>query len=367
MDARSNDPAAEDAAALGHQPGAVESTEAYFRAASAVLALRTESTEADISAVLLQRHYGLTGSLATLSSEVERTVAVNLMDGRRLILKTSTRPEALNSFRFQAAAIAGLQGGAGFVAPTVLPTLRSDLIFAEPGICGYLQTRLDGTALHQAQPTPDLLYQTGAALARLGLALEPLPLPATTRPILWHIGCWPRLMEYAPHLPAGPIAMQVASALSDYVETTLPQIGGLDWQVTHNDPSPFNMMITDHGLGFIDFGDGCLSPRLQDLAITASHVVKDPGLPLGGAEHLISGYDSVIPLSALDANLLVGLMRARQSALILINYWRAHLFSAEAEYIKKNVARAENGLAILANLTAASGEAAVLTALSPRP
>jgi hypothetical protein len=57
-------------------------------------------------------------------------------------------------------------------------------------------------------------------------------------------------------------------------------------------------------------------------------------------------------------------MRARQSALILINYWRAHLFPADAEYIKKNVARAEHGLSILAPLDVTSAEAAVLAAVS---
>ncbi|RWM43698.1 MAG: serine kinase, partial [Mesorhizobium sp.] len=109
---------------------------------------------------------------------------------------------------------------------------------------------------------------------------------------------------------------------------------------------------------------GCWSPRIQDLAIAASHVVRDPALPLGGAEHLVAGYASVIALSALEARLLVGLMRARQSALILVNYWRAHLFPADAQYIKKNVARAEHGLSILALLDVASGEAAVLAAIS---
>ena len=117
-------------------------------------------------------------------------------------------------------------------------------------------------------------------------------------------------------------------------------------------------------MGFIDFGDGCWGPRIQDLAIAASHVVKEPTLPLGGAEHLIAGYASVITLSTLEAKLLVGLMRARQSALILVNYWRSHLFPADAQYIKKNVARAEHGLSILAPLAAAPGEAAVLAAMS---
>src|SRR5438046_10766256 len=94
------------------------------------------------------------------------------------------------------------------------------------------------------------------------------------------------------------------------------------------------------------------------------HVVRDLSLHLCGAGHLIAGYASVIPLSALEARLLVGLMRARQSALILVNYWRSHLFPADAQYIKKNVARAEHGLSILTPLGVASGEAAVRAAMS---
>ncbi len=353
-------------AARDQVTGPAASTDAYFRAAAAILAMRPGS-EPDMSAALLERHYGLAGSLATLSSEIERTVAVDLPEGRHLILKTSTRPEAIDSFRFQAAAIAGLRGAAGFVAPEVLPTSDGALVFEHEGICGYLQTRLEGIALHQAQPTPNLLFRTGSALARLDLALDRVSLPATDRPILWHIGCWPRLMEFAQYLPSGPIAEQVGMAMQEYVEFVEPHISSVAWQVTHNDPSPFNMMVTGQGMGFIDFGDGCWSPRVQDLAIAASHVVKDSTLPLGGAEKLIAGYASVIPLSALEARLLVGLMRARQSALILVNYWRSHLFPADAEYIKKNVARAEHGLSILALSVAQSGEAAVLAAVSSQP
>lgn len=341
-------------------------TEAYFHAACAVLAMRADSPEADGSDELLLRHYGLEGTLETLSSEIERTVAVDLADGRRLILKTSTRPEARDSFGFQAQAIGGVRSAAGFVTPEVLPTLSGSLIFEDQGVCGYLQTRLEGTALHQADLTPTLLFQTGSALERLDRSLAALSLPATDRPILWNIGCWPRLMGNAQHLPAGAIAAQVTSAMHNYMETIEPRIHELAWQITHNDPSPFNMMMTDQGIGFIDFGDGCFSPRLQDLAIAASHVVTDPALPLGGAEHLIAGYASLTPLSALEEELLVDLMRARQSALILINYWRAHLFPAEAPYIKKNVARAERGLAILSALTPAAGKAAVRAALSPQ-
>lgn len=352
------------AAGRDHLACAAASTEAYFRAAAAILAMRPGSSEPDRSAALLQRHYGLAGSIGALSSEVERTVEARLSDGRHLILKTSTRPEAVDSFRFQDAALAGLQGAAGFVAPEVLRTRNGALMFEQEGVCGYLQTRIEGTPLHQAKPTPELLFRTGSALARLDLALEPVDVPAAHRPVLWHVGCWSRLRELEQYLPSSAIAESVRVAMRDYVAFVEPQISNVAWQVTHNDPSPFNMMVTGQGVGFIDFGDGCWSPRIQDLAIAASHVVTDPALPLGGAERLIAGYASVIALSALEARLLVGLMRARQSALILINYWRSHLFPADARYIKKNVARAEHGLSILAPLDAASGEAAVLAAMS---
>ena len=352
------------AAGRDHLPCAAASTEASFRAAAAILAMRPGSSEPDMSAALLKRHYGLAGSIATLSSEVERTDEVNLSDGRRLILKTSTRPEAIDSFRFQTAAMAGLKGAAGFVAPEVLRTSNGALMFEQEGVCGYLQTRIEGIPLHQAMPTPDLLFRTGIALARLDLALAQVNVLAAHRPVLWHVGCWSRLMELEQYLPSGSIADSVRVAMAEYVEFVEPQISNVAWQVTHNDPSPFNTMVTGQGMGFIDFGDGCWSPRIQDLAIAASHVVTNPTLPLGGAEHLIAGYASVIALSTLEARLLVGLMRARQSALILINYWRSHLFPTDAQYIKKNVARAEHGLSILTPLSVASGEAAVLAAMS---
>jgi Ser/Thr protein kinase RdoA (MazF antagonist) len=357
--------------AAAGQPGAFDSTDAYFRAASANLSVRPSDPEPDISADLLRRHYGLKGATTTLSSEVERTVEVTLPDGRRLILKTSLRPEAANSFRFQSAAMAGLEGKAGFIAPKVLRTNGGALMFEEDGVCGYLQTRIDGTPLHRATPAPELLHRTGRALARLDAALAQAELPGAHRPVLWNIVCWPRLMELSQYLPPGGIADNVRAAMADYTDAIEPQIADLDWQVTHNDPSPHNMIVTDRGpdwgLGFIDFGDGGWNPRLQDLAIAASHVATDPSLPLGGAEHLISGYASVLPLSALEARVLTGLMKARQSALILVNYWRAQLFPTEATYIKKNVARAERGLSILAPLDGPSGKAAVLAAVALPP
>lgn len=315
----------------------------------------------------LAKHYGLSARVEALSSEVERTFEATLADGSRLILKTSSRPQALESFRFQSATLAGLDGAAGVIAPKVVSTRSGALTFEEGGVGGYLQTKIDGIALHKAPATPGALYDVGAALARLHLALAAIEAPAAKRPVLWNITCWPHLAELEQYLPEGDRADRVRAAMAGYRLSVEPRIAGLDWQITHNDPSPHNMILTAEGLAFIDFGDGGWNPRVQDLAIAAGHFVTDPALPLGGSEHLIAGYASLIRLSGLEAQLLAGMMQARHAAMILINTWRARLFPADARYITKNVARSERGLAILSRLDAPAGEAAVRSAMAPKP
>lgn len=345
------------------RPDLPESQET-FHAAMAGLAMLPDADQPGQPGLALARNYGLEGTLTALSSEVERTFEAQVADGRRLILKTSSRPQAFESFRFQSAVLAALDGAAGVIAPKVVPTRCGRLMFEDERIGGYLQTRIDGLALHTAPATPAALYQVGAALARVSLALAGIAAPAARRPVLWNIACWPRLAELKPFLAEGPTADRVRAAMTDYRQVIQPRLAELDWQVTHNDPSPFNMILTGEGVGFIDFGDGGWNPRVQDLAIAAGHFVTDPAVPLGGSEHVIAGYASLIRLTALEARLLVGLMRARHSALILINHWRASLFPADARYIMKNVGRAEQGLAILSGLDEAAGEAAVRAAMA---
>ncbi|MBX5210519.1 phosphotransferase [Rhizobium sp. NZLR11] len=311
-------------------------------------------------AELLLRHYGLQGEITALSSEAEFTAQVITWDGRSLILKLSARAEARDSFCFQATSIAALQDSYTFTVPTIIRTIDGGLTFEEADFSGYLQTKLLGRQLHSLGANPDAYYQTGRALAHLNLALRPLDVPGKYRPILWHIGCWSHLTQLQQYLPTGAISEHVRSSMSDFSKIVEPQLAMVEWQITHNDPSPHNVFFLDREVAFIDFGDGTFGPRIQDLAIAASHLVTDTNRALGGAEDLIAGYASVFALSTLETNLLVPLMRARQSALILVNHWRAHLFPADADYIKKNVSRAERGLSILAALAPAEAEASVL-------
>jgi len=340
----------------------IQVTDAWFQSAVDIMAAPPDVVQSDRIADLMGRHYGLKGQITLLASEIERTASVDLFDDRQLILKTSTGSAAQDSFAFQSATLAALADTQGVVVPTVLPTKVGELVFQDEGVVGYLQTRLEGNALHHLDPSAALGHRSGAALGRLSRALADAAPPGARRPVLWNIACWPHLMQFARHLPQGPIGALVHAAMEDHIRSTLPLLGDLPWQVTHNDPSPHNMMQTAQGIGFIDFGDGGYGPRLQDLAIAASHMVSDPARPLGGAELLIAGYCSVLPLSDCESRVLVGMMRARQAAMILINHWRARLYPAEAAYITKNVARAERGLQILATLDPAAAQAAVRAA-----
>jgi Ser/Thr protein kinase RdoA (MazF antagonist) len=337
----------------------VNSDDEYFRQAMECLRIKPQRVETSSLHDVLHRHYGVQGSISVLNSEVEHTAEVELPAGNRLILKTSSEPQALESFRFQSSTIAKLGADPDFIVPQILATSSGTLMFEEPRICGYVQSRLDGRPVSEMTISPDLLYKAGRALGKLDLALRQIEVPGIHRPILWHIKCWPRLQGLEAYLPSGPIAESVRRTMRSYTDFVQPRLGEVEWQITHNDPSPFNMLVASDRIAFIDFGDGCWGPRIQDLAIAASHFVRESTMALGGAEYLIAGYTAVLPLSPLETSLLVELMRARQSALILVNYWRSHLFPTEAAYIKKNVARAEHGLSILSSLSRAEAEVAV--------
>ncbi|MCX7282783.1 MAG: phosphotransferase [Novosphingobium sp.] len=354
--------------ALAAQPAAMpDAGQAFFAEAAALLAMLPDEACPQEAAGLLHQHYGIAATVTPLSSEVEQTFEARLHDGPRLILKTSARPQAIDSFRFQSAVLAGLADDAGIIVPRIIPTASGAPMFGNGSGGGYLQSCMDGPALHKLPPAPGLLRDIGAALALLNLAMKGLEPQSSRRPVLWNIACWPWLMELNRTLPEGPTATLVRRAMAEYAGHVAPQIRELDWQVTHNDPSPFNMIATPGGIGFIDFGDGGWNPRIQDLAIAAGHFVADPALPLGGAEHVIAGYAAVLPLSDMEIALLPGLMRARQSALVLINHWRAQLFPEAARYIMKNVHRAEQGLAVLAPLDASAGAQAVRAATTLTP
>lgn len=143
----------------------------YLREAAAALAAPPSAVPASLMAELLARNYGLSGQIDILSSEVECTAEVRRPDDPQLILKVSAQPAAVVSFHFQSAAIAAVAGTDGVVAPVILPTRDGKLMFERDGVCGDLQTRLDGTALHRLPVTPGLLREAGRALGKLDLAL----------------------------------------------------------------------------------------------------------------------------------------------------------------------------------------------------
>lgn len=137
------------------------------------LTIRPQRVETGFLGDVLNRHYGVEGSISLLNSEVEHTVEVELPAGNRLILKTSSEPQALESFRFQSSTIAKLGADPDFIVPQILATSTGTLMFEEPRICGYVQSRLDGRPVSEMTISPDLLYKAGRGLWKIGSCASP--------------------------------------------------------------------------------------------------------------------------------------------------------------------------------------------------
>lgn len=110
--------------------------DAWFRSAVDTMATPPDAVAPERIADPLARHDGLQAQVTLLASEIERTAGIDLPDGRQLILKTSTRAGAQESFAFQSATLAALADAPGVVVPRVLPTRAGGLVFHDGGVQG---------------------------------------------------------------------------------------------------------------------------------------------------------------------------------------------------------------------------------------
>ena len=101
-----------------------------------------------------------------------------------------------------------------------------------------------------------------------------------------------------------------------------PKIPTFTKSIIHNDPSGFNIIMTladntCHLAGLIDFGGSCKSCCIFDLGISLAHIMLENLEPVTCSSviefvgPLISGYNSILPLSTDEFDVLYYLVLTR--------------------------------------------------------
>lgn len=154
----------------------------------------------------------------------------------------------------------------------------------------------------------------GELLGRLSRALAPLEHPAADRILPWDLQHVPGLAEYTDD-PA------ILDAIARYAAEIVPALDALPHQIAHGDFHPHNVLADDTGAitGVIDFGDIARTARVCDVGVALGYLVPLEGPMDAVRSAFLDGFESVVPVSDAERELVPALVVGRQIQRIVIN------------------------------------------------
>lgn len=309
----------------------------------ALSALAQHPPELDAAAVagVVRAQFGLRGELTPLISERDLNFELRSEDGGKCVVRVTSILEAPETTEFHTALLQHLQATDGIRTPRVLPALDGQPLVEIAGTDGLHQLRVvtwvQGEQLEGLDFDVALARRFGTALADLDLALRGLSHAGDRPVLLWDLQRVPELRELTDHIGDASVRAAVTTAIDDFDRYVVPACPDLRTQVIHGDANPENVLVSDEGFGFIDFGDSIRAPLIFDVAIAASYLRSIGSDPLEFIAPFVEGYQRKHPLEAAEITLLFDLVRARLATTITLLYWRQRVRSGGDAYRQKSL------------------------------
>jgi 4-aminobutyrate aminotransferase-like enzyme/Ser/Thr protein kinase RdoA (MazF antagonist) len=166
------------------------------------------------------------------------------------------------------------------------------------------------------QKSTDISFDIGFTLGNIAQALSDYKDENLVRDFKWNL---PGSLWIKKHISVigDTNRLKVVSKIIADFEEILPKFSNLRQQTIHNDPNDYNILISGKKYqslnvsGMIDFGDICVAPRICDLSIAAAYIVLDNSQPEKMLAALVSGYNSIYPLSVEEVDMVWRLLRMR--------------------------------------------------------
>ena len=297
---------------------------------------------------LAESHFGLTGTLAPLTSERDLNFRLTTLTGS-FVLKLANSAEPAQVTQFQTRALIHLEA-IPLPVPRVIRTLQGGTEAVTPHGILRLLTYLHGYPQHLTPRTATQCATMATIAARLSLGLQGFHHKAATHVLQWDIKQASALRPLLPFI--APDLRPLATETLDRFDTDLkPVLATCRTQVVHNDLNPHNVLVDpqdpDRITGILDFGDMVETPLICDAAVTAAYQV-DPARPNDSLTTFARAYHAVLPLTVPELRLLRDLTATRMLTTLAVASARAARYPGNAPYILRNVPAAAAGLAALA-------------------
>lgn len=298
-------------------------------------AVRTRPSVDDAAAArVLARHWGIAGELRTLPSERDRNFAV-VVDGQpRFVVKVSNANEDSAFLDLQHRAMERL-AAAGVPCQLPVPSRdgREVVDIGGPGAPSLARvlTWLPGRPLATIPPaerSDALLGDLGRVMGRTASALQGFNHPAAHRDFQW--SAEQDLDVIAAH--AGAVTSPERAALLAAWQVRLApladQFASLRHGVIHNDANDHNVLVADDGgsiSGLLDLGDAVWSILANELAVAAAYAALGANDPLAVIERVRAGFETALPLTDIEADVLLDLVALRLATSVSLSAHQSRL------------------------------------------
>lgn len=288
----------------------------------------------------VRAQFGLRGELVPLVSERDQNFELQSADGGRCVVKVTNALERAVTTEFHTALLRHLQGVTMVRVPRLLLALDGQPLGAIAGGDRLHKLRVvtwvQGEQLNSLELDATLARRFGAALASLDCGLQGFSHPGDSPVLLWDLQRAGELRDLSACIVDRYDCEAVVSAIDDFERHVLPDLPRLRSQVIHGDANPENVLLSDEGIGFIDFSDAVRAPLICDVAIAASYLRCLDDDPLRLIAPFVASYHENLPLEVTEISLLFDLVRARLAATVTLLHWRQGARAAADEYRQKS-------------------------------
>jgi Ser/Thr protein kinase RdoA (MazF antagonist) len=325
-----------------------------FVAAHSAIAAEPPDIPLQEIASAVQLQYGMDGEFLQLISERDQNFHLRTAGGAGYVVKVVSSAEPAIVSAFQLAALLHLENLESPQVPRVIRTRNGgasgSVVHAGKVYLLRIVSYLDGVPMADAGIDQYLARDFGAALARLGVALQGLSHRGERPALLWDLQRTDELMPLLAHIDDPAIRRSVATVLGDFETSVKPKLGNLRCQVIHGDANPGNVLVEPNRrrvTGLIDFGDMIRAPLICDVAIAAAYLRSGGDDPLEMIAPFVAAYDAVRPLEGPETALLFDLVRARLATTITILYWRINARRDDDRYRQKTLEEEADAISFL--------------------
>ncbi|XP_012867590.1 PREDICTED: hydroxylysine kinase [Dipodomys ordii] len=210
-----------------------------------------------------------------------------------------------------------------------------------------LMTYLPGRPIAEVPVGPPLLYEIGRLAAKLDKTLETFHHPKLSllhrENFIWNLKNIPLLEKFVDALGHNRNREIVEQVIQLFKQEILPRLSHFRECLNHGDLNDHNILVEPSRVpfgdtpyqvsGVLDFGDMSFGYYVFEAAITITYMMIESQNPLHVGGHVLAGFESVIPLTAVERGALFLLVCSRFSQSLVMAAHSCQLHPENEEYL----------------------------------